>query len=43
VLAAAAAPVDQLATSVLQTAGVEIGVADVWMTGIRCAPAVVAQ
>jgi uncharacterized membrane protein len=43
VLASASTPVDQLVSEILQTLGVNIGVADIWVTGVNCAPAVVAQ
>jgi uncharacterized membrane protein len=42
-LAAAAVPVDQLVSDVLQTVGVNVGVADTWVTGVHCAPAMLAQ
>ncbi len=42
-LAAAATPVDQLVSGVLQTVGVNVGVADSWVTGVHCAPAMLAQ
>ena len=40
ILAAATAPLDQVLSSVLQTLGVSLGQADVWVTGIRCDGAV---
>lgn len=40
ILANAVSPVDQLLSSVLQTLGVGLGQADVWVTGIRCDGAV---
>jgi uncharacterized membrane protein len=42
-LAAAATPVDTLVSGVLQTVGVNVGVADTWVTGVHCAPAMLAQ
>lgn len=39
VLAPAAAPVDQLITTVLETTGVSLGIADTWITGARCSAA----
>jgi uncharacterized membrane protein len=42
-LVAAAAPVDQLVSGSLQTLGVSLGVADTWVNGEHCAPAMVAQ
>ena len=38
-LAPAAVPVDQLIDTLLQTAGVDLGQADTWVTGARCAAA----
>ena len=40
ILATAVSPVDQLLTSVLNTLGVGLGQADVWVSGIRCDGAV---
>ena len=40
ILAGVTAPVDQLLASLLQTLGVGIGQADVWVTGVRCDGAV---
>lgn len=40
ILAAETAPLDQLLASILAVAGVGIGEADVWVTGIRCDGAV---
>ncbi len=40
ILSGATGTVDQLLASVLQTLGVGIGQADVWVTGIRCDGAV---
>jgi uncharacterized membrane protein len=40
ILAGVTSPVDQLLASVLQTLGVGIGQADVWVTGVRCDGAV---
>jgi uncharacterized membrane protein len=40
VLTQASSPVDQLVSSVLNTLGVGLGQADVWVTGIRCDGAV---
>jgi uncharacterized membrane protein len=36
VLVTATTPIDQLLASILQTLGVGLGQADVWMSGIRC-------
>ncbi len=40
ILAGVTSPVDQLLASLLQTLGVGIGQADVWVTGVRCDGAV---
>jgi uncharacterized membrane protein len=40
ILAGVTAPVDQLLASLLQTLGIGIGQADVWVTGVRCDGAV---
>jgi uncharacterized membrane protein len=40
ILAGAVSPIDQLLSSVLQTLGVGLGQADVWVLGIRCDGAV---
>jgi uncharacterized membrane protein len=42
-LTAVATPTDQLVTEVLQTMGVSLGVANAWVTGVHCAPAMLAQ
>jgi uncharacterized membrane protein len=42
ILTAAETPLDQLLTSVLQTAGVHLGVADTWVDGARCGAALLA-
>jgi uncharacterized membrane protein len=43
ILAAASSPVDQLVTGLLQSLGIGLGVADAWVGGLHCAPAVLAQ
>ncbi len=43
ILAAASAPIDQLVSGVLQSAGISLGVADSWVGGLNCTPAVIAQ
>jgi uncharacterized membrane protein len=43
ILAAASGPADQLVTDLLQSLGIGLGVADAWVGGLRCAPAVLAQ
>ncbi len=43
ILAAASTPIDQLVDDVLQSAGISLGVADTWVGGLNCTPAVVAQ
>ncbi len=40
ILAAAVTPLDTLLSQVLQTLGVGLGQADVWVTGLRCDGAV---
>jgi uncharacterized membrane protein len=40
ILAGVTAPVDQLLASLLQTLGIGLGQADVWVTGVRCDGAV---
>lgn len=40
VIAGAAAPLDQVLTSLLNTLGIGLGQADSWVSGVRCGGAV---
>ncbi len=42
VLTAAVSPLDQLVTAALQAAGLNLGIADTWVTGARCSAATLA-
>ena len=43
VIAGAAAPLDQVLTSLLNTLGIGLGQADSWVSGVRCGGAVLIQ